>query len=149
IGDTMPLVRINSVATDIKEIEKIAVRTGDPAVYIRDVGRVEDATDIPIGCALVDGRRTVYIAVTKRADASTLSVVGEVKKALPAMKAVLPDDINVSFEFDQSGYVTRAMRNLAIEAALGAVLTGAMVLLFLRDWRTALVVVLNIPIAAM
>ncbi len=149
IEDKMPLVRINSVVTDIKEIEKIAVRVGDPAVYIRDVGHVEDATDIPTGCALVDGRRTVYIAVTKRADASTLSVVGEVKKALSAMKAVLPDDINVSFEFDQSGYVTRAMWNLVIEGALGAALTGVMVLLFLRDWRTALIVVLNIPLAVM
>ncbi len=149
IDDKMPLVRINSVASDIRDIEKIAIRTGDPAVYIRDVGRVEDGADIPTGYALVDGRRAVYIAVTKRADASTLSVVSEVKKALPSMKAVLPDDINVSFEFDQSGYVTRSMKNLAVEGALGAALTGLMVLLFLRDWRTALVVVLNIPLAVM
>ncbi len=149
LDDRMPLVQINSVATDIGDLEKIAVRTGNPAVYIRDVGRVADSVDIPTGYALVDGRRTVYIAVTKRADASTLSVVKEVKKALPAMKAVLPEDIDVSFEFDQSGYVTRAMTGLAIEAALGACLTGLMVLLFLRDWRTALVVVLNIPLAIM
>ncbi|OHE89712.1 MAG: acriflavin resistance protein, partial [Verrucomicrobia bacterium RIFCSPLOWO2_12_FULL_64_8] len=131
------------------ELEKIAIRMGNPAVYIRDVGHVADSVDIPTGYALVDGRRTVYIAVTKRADASTLSVVHEVKKALPSMRAVLPEDINVSFEFDQSGYVTRAMTGLAVEGALGACLTGLMVLLFLRDWRTALVVVLNIPLAIM
>jgi multidrug efflux pump subunit AcrB len=149
IADSMPLVQVNSIATDIRDLEKIAIRMGNPAVYVRDVGHVVDATDIPTGYGLVDGRRTVYIAVTKRADASTLSVVKEVRNALPAMRAVLPADVSVDFEFDQSGYVTRAMKGLAIEGALGACLTGLMVLLFLRDWRTALVVVLNIPLAVM
>ena len=63
------------------------------------------------------------------------------------MQAVLPDDIKVSFEFDQSPTVTNAVRSLATEGALGAVLTGLMVLLFLRDWRSVIVVVLNIPFA--
>ena len=100
----------------------------NPTVYLRDVATVQDATDIPAGYALVNGRRAVYILVTKRADASTLSVVNNVKEALPKMQAVLPDDIKVSFEFDQSPTVTRAMRSLATEGALGAVLTGLMVL---------------------
>src|SRR5438445_11369086 len=63
------------------------------------------------------------------------------------MQAVLPDDITVSFEFDQSPTVKRAMSSLATEGALGAILTGLMVLLFLRDWRSVIVVVLNIPFA--
>src|SRR5262249_2326800 len=108
-----------------------------------------DAADIPTGYALVDGQRRVYIAVTKRADASTLAVVNEVKKTLPLIQAALPQGIKISFEFDQSGYVTRSMKNLTLEAGLGAVLTGLMILLFLRDWRTALIVVLNIPLAVM
>ena len=60
---------------------------------------------------------------------------------------MLPDDIEVSYQFDQSPYVTRAISGLAFEGALGALLTGLMVLLFLRSWRSALVVVLNIPLA--
>jgi multidrug efflux pump subunit AcrB len=91
----------------------------------------------------------VYILATKRADASTMSVIDEIKNALPKMQAELPDDIRVSFEFDQSPYVTRAIESLMTEGALGAVLTGLMVLLFLRDWRSALVVVVNIPLAIM
>ena len=75
------------------------------------------------------------------------SVVNNVKAALPSMQAVLPDDIKVSFEFDQSPTVTNAVRSLATEGRLGAVLTGLMVLLFLRDWRSVIVVVLNIPFA--
>ena len=78
---------------------------------------IEDSTDIPTGYALVNGRRAVYILVTKRADASTLAVVNEVKANLPKMQAVLPDDIDVSFEFDQSPYVTRAMWGVGTEGA--------------------------------
>ena len=148
IGKMMPIVPINSLVRQVKELETIPIRPGqNPAVYLRDVATVQDATDIPTGYALVNGRRAVYILVTKRADASTLSVVHNVKEALPKMQAVLPDDIKVSFEFDQSPTVTNAVRSLATEGALGPILTGLMVLLFLRDWRSVIVVVLNIPFA--
>ena len=148
IGKLMPIVPVNSLVRDVKELENIPVRVGaNPSVYIRDLATVHDASDIPAGYAIVNGRRAVYILVTKRADASTLSVVASVKEALPKMQAVLPDDIKVSFEFDQSPTVTSAMRSLAIEGGLGAILTGVMVLVFLRDWRSVVVVVLNIPFA--
>ncbi len=148
IGKMMPIVPINSLVREVKELENIPIRIGEnPAVYLRDVATVHDASDIPAGYALVNGRRAVYILVTKRAEASTLSVVQNVKQTLPRMQAVLPDDIKVSFEFDQSPTVTGAVRSLATEGALGALLTGLMVLLFLRDWRSVIVVVLNIPFA--
>ncbi len=148
IGKKMPIVPVNSLVRQAKDLESIPIRIGeDPGIYLRDVATVQDASDIPAGYALVNGRRAVYILVTKRADASTLSVVENVRQALPSMQAVLPDDIKVSFEFDQSPTVTRAVKSLATEGALGAVLTGLMVLLFLRDWRSVVVVVLNIPFA--
>jgi multidrug efflux pump subunit AcrB len=148
IGRLMAMVPINSLVRDAKELENIPIRVGaNPSVYIRDVATVHDASDIPAGYALVNGRRAVYILVTKRADASTLSVVRNVKDALPRMQAVLPDDIRVSFEFDQSPTVTAAVKSLATEGALGALLTGLMVLVFLRDWRSVIVVVTNIPFA--
>ena len=68
---------------------------------------------------------------------------------MPAMQAVLPPDIHVSYEFDQSPYVTRAIWGVVSEGALGAVLVGLMILCFLRDWRSALIVLLNIPLALM
>jgi multidrug efflux pump subunit AcrB len=144
-----PMVPVNSVVgADIKELEKIPVRLGtDPTVYVGDIGYVVDDADIPTGYGLVNGKRSVYILVTKRADASTLSVVNEVKAKLPEMQAVAGQDIKVQFRFDQSPYVTRAIQGVGIEALLGAFLTGVMVLLFLRDWRSVIVVVLNIPFA--
>src|ERR1700732_3970764 len=147
-GDLMPMVPVNSVVSDIKELNSIPIRSqGTQTVFLRDIGLVEDSADIQTGYALVDGRRTVYIPVTKRADASTLAVVVLWRENLPRFQSVLPDDIEVSYQFDQSPYVTRAIAGIAFEGALGAVLTGLMVLLFLRDWRSALVVVLNIPLA--
>jgi multidrug efflux pump subunit AcrB len=147
IQDQMPIVPVNAMVKDPKELGNIPLRPGE-SVFLRDVApRIEDSSDIPTGYALVDGRRAVYLLVTKRADASTISVVNQVKANLPRMKAVLPDDIDVHFEFDQTPYVTRSMWGLGTEGLLGAGLTGLMVLLFLRDWRSVLVVVLNIPFA--
>lgn len=148
IGGMMPIVPTNAVAPDVKQLEAVPVRSdGARTVYVRDVGSVADAADTQVGYALVNGRRTVYIPVTKRADASTLAVVDLVKANLPRFQAVVPNGVKVSYEFDQSPYVTRSIKGLTIEGLLGAGLTGLMVLLFLRDWRSVLVVVLNIPLA--
>lgn len=146
VQDRMPVVAANAMVVQPSELGNIPIRPG-ANVYLRDLGVIEDSTDTTTGYALVNGRRAVYILVTKRADASTLAVVNEVKANLPKMQAVLPDDIKVSFEFDQSPYVRNAIWGVGLEGLLGAVFTGLMVLLFLRDWRTVVVVVLNIPLA--
>src|ERR1700686_671514 len=148
IGDLLPMVPVNSVVGDFKGLNNIPIRSqGTQTIFIRDIGSVEDGADIQTGYALVNGHRTVYIPITKRADASTLAVVQAIKANLPRFQSVLPDDMEVSYQFDQSPYVTRAIGGLFFEGALGVVLTGLMILLFLRDWRSALVVALNIPLA--
>src|SRR2546429_269127 len=118
-----------------------------PTVYLRDIGTVENGTDIVVGYAHVNGKRTVYIPVTKRSDASTLAVVRRVREALPRMKAVAPDDVDIRLEFDQSKFVVNAIKGLMTESALGAFLTAVMVLLFLRDWRSSVIVIVTIPFA--
>lgn len=150
IGDSYPMVPINSVVKDPQQLATIPIRTGSNPVFLRDVGFIQDAADAPAGYALVNGRRAVYILATKRADASTLSVINNIKDALPKMKEALGADgegIDVRFEFDQSPYVTKAVEGVALEGLLGAGLVGLMILLFLRDWRSSLIVVLNIPLA--
>jgi len=113
----------------------------------RDIGTVSDSTDVPTAYALVNGRRAVYIPVTKRPDASTLNVVSEVKANLGRFQALVPDDIAVSYELDQSRNVAAALQSVLREAILGALLTGLAVLLFLRDWRSSAIVVITIPFA--
>ncbi len=106
---------------------------------------MEDGADITTGYALVNGKRSIYLPVTKSADASTWEVVQNLKKALPRFQSQLPEDVALSYEFDQSVYVINAVKSLISEGAIGAILTGLMVLLFLGDRRGALIVVLTIP----
>ena len=110
-GDMIPMVPVNSVVGDIRGLGDVPIRSdGTRTIFIRDIGTVEDSSDIETGYAIVNGRRTVYIPVTKRADASTLSVVNLVKENLPKFQSVLPEGVKVSYQFDQSPYVTRAIR---------------------------------------
>ena len=148
VGDQTRISPVNSVVTTVNELLELPIRTGaGPTVFMRDVGSVSDSTDIPTAYALVNGRRAVYIPVTKRPDASTLTVVSEVKANLGRFQALVPDDITVSYELDQSDNVRAALQSVLREAILGALLTGLMVLLFLRDWRSSLIVVTTIPFA--
>lgn len=139
---------MNSVVTDIQDLANLPVRTGSgPSVFMHDIGTVEDGSDISLGYALVNGRRTVYLPVTKRADASTLDVVREVKASMGRFANVLPSDVQVSYEFDQSSRVSKSLASLIWEGVLGALLTGLMVFLFLREWRSAFIVTASIPLA--
>jgi multidrug efflux pump subunit AcrB len=103
LGDLYPIVPVNAVVKNIKDLEGVLLkRTDNQEFYLRDIATVEDGADIVTSYGLVNGRRTVYIPVTKRADASTLSVVNLVKKNISRFQSVLPDEVKVSYEFDQS-----------------------------------------------
>ena len=148
-GETNRIARTNAaLGGDLSELLSTPIRpVSGTTIYLRDIGTIENGTDIITAYAHVNGKRTVYIPVTKRADASTLAVISAVKAAIPEFKKVVPDDVDVSLQFDQSPFVTNSLRGLIIEGLLGAGLTGLMVLIFLRDWRSALIVVMNIPFA--
>ena len=148
-GDLLRFASTNAaLGANIAELLDTPLRLGSgPTVYLRDIGTIADSTDVVVGYAHVDGKRTVYIPVTKRADASTLSVIQNVRQALPRMRNVAPEDVKIDLVFDQSGYVVSALKGLIQEGLLGACLTGLMVLLFLRDWRSALIVIITIPFA--
>lgn len=113
IGDLNRIAPLNATVAEAAELNGVPIRQGAGArVYLRDVGYAEDAADILTSYALVDGRRAVYIAATKRADASTLDVVQQIKGALASFQGAIPEDIKVSFELDQSFYVANALQAL-------------------------------------
>lgn len=150
IGDKTLMTPVNSLIDKPSDFLNIPVRVGSgPTVFIRDIGTVEDAADITVGYALVQGRRAVYIPVVKKSDASTLSVVNNIRQSLPALQNAIPEDVRISYEFDQSTYVTNSLKSLITEGVLGALLTGLMVLLFLKDWRSVIIVVVTIPISVL
>ncbi|MCO5236966.1 MAG: efflux RND transporter permease subunit [Chitinophagaceae bacterium] len=146
LDNTTYITTINSLVQQIEEFADIPVmaKNGVP-VLVKDVARVADGTDITVDYALINGKRSVYIPVVKTADASTWDVVKDLKIKIPEIKDLLPEDVNISYEFDQSVFVANAVKSLMTEGALGALLTGLMVLLFLRDLRSSLIVVITIP----
>ncbi|MBX9569715.1 MAG: efflux RND transporter permease subunit [Candidatus Obscuribacterales bacterium] len=147
-ADEHRIASLNSTVLDIHELDKIPLRIGQGVpVLLGDVATVLDDMDIATGWALVNGRRTVFMTISKLAESSTVDVVKRVKEALPKMRSAIPQDIKVSFDFDQSIYVTEAIHGLAFESLIGSALTGLMVLLFLKDIKSAFIVVLTIPIA--
>jgi multidrug efflux pump subunit AcrB len=146
VKDQMPLVPTNAAVVNVAEFGNIPLQSGRN-VYLRDVATVADATDLNYGYALVDGHRSVYIPVVKKNTSSTLTVVSEIRAALPRFKNVLPEGVDIRYEFDESPAVVAAIKSVATEGAIGAGLTGLMILLFLQDWRSVIVVVFNIPMA--
>jgi multidrug efflux pump subunit AcrB len=148
IGTAHTLVTTDSTVTQINDLLGVPLRLGSGAsVYIRDVGSVSDSSDLLAGYALLNGKRTIYIPVTKRPDASTLTVVQEVRQNLSRFQSLVPEDIKITYEFDQSQYVRNALMSVLREGIIGALLTGLTLLLFLRDWRSSLIVVITIPFA--
>lgn len=148
-GDLTRMAVSNAVITaDFSELNNAPVRTGSgTTVYLRDVGVTENGTDVVTGYAHVNGKRTVYIPITKRAQASTVDVIQRVRENISTFRKVVPDGVDVRVEFDQSVYVQSALRNLTNEGLVGALLTGLMALLFLRNWRGALIVMITIPVS--
>jgi multidrug efflux pump subunit AcrB len=171
--DSMPQVCNNATLVDIKHIGDIPVKLG-LNVYMRDVATLIDDTDITYGYAMVNGKTSVWMPVIKKPEGSTLDVVADVRKGLQmfsdatnstmkerrklrlqqagqsAAAAAVDnesDQVKVTFEFDESPTVLAAVESVATEGAIGASLTGLMILLFLRDLRSVIVVVSNIPLA--
>jgi multidrug efflux pump subunit AcrB len=148
IDSTMYIASMNSQEETVKDFGDIPITTnGVNMITAKDIGTIEDASDIVADYALVNGKRSVYFPIVKTASASTWDVVQGLRAEIPEMQSLLPEDVRLSYEFDQSVFVMNAAKSLMTEGILGAVLTGLMVLLFLRDWRSSLVVVITIPVA--
>jgi multidrug efflux pump subunit AcrB len=146
IGDFNYLTPANTTIKNISDFGDIPLyKNGVQTVFMRDVATIEDGADVTQGYALINGKRSVYLPITKSSSASTWEVVQNLKKALPRFQGLVPPDVKLSFVFDQSIYVINAVKSLVEEGAIGAILTGLMVLLFLGDRRGALIVIMTIP----
>ncbi|MFT4523623.1 MAG: CzcA family heavy metal efflux pump [Bacteroidia bacterium] len=124
----------------------VAYRNGNP-VYIKDIGYASDASVIQTNIARVDGKEQVYLPIFKRAGANTIESVEAVKKAIPGLKERMPDDVQLNVIFDQSSYVRNSISGL-INAGLGGLILVVLVLiLFLGNFRSALIVSISLPMS--
>src|SRR5258708_2561329 len=146
MGDKNYITPTNSTIRTIKDFADIPLfKGGVQNLYLRDVATIEDGADVSVGYGLVNGKRSVYLSIAKSADASTWEVVQKLKADMPKMQVQLPEDVHLTYAFDQSVYVINSVKSLISEGAIGAILTGLMVLLFLGDLRGALIVIMTIP----
>src|SRR6185437_2407833 len=146
IKDSMPLVANNATVADIQKLGEIPLKTGQN-VYLHDVAKISDDTDITYGYALVNGSKSVYLPIIKKDTGSTLTVVADIRKSMQLFRDAVPKSVAVNFEFDESPTVIAAVESVATEGLIGACLTGLMIMLFLGDMRSVIVVVSNIPLA--
>ena len=146
VKDAMPFVANNATVGDIQKLGSIPLRL-ERNVYLRDVATIQDYVDITYGYALVNGKNSVYLPIIKKDTGSTLTVVADIRKSMKLFRDAVPKDVSVTFQFDESPTVVAAVKSVATEGLIGAGLTGLMILLFLRDLRSVIVVVSNIPLA--
>jgi len=140
----------NSQVPTTQQINDMPLKTvNNASVLVRDVGQAKDAQQIQTNIVRVDGQRSVYLPILKQGgDSNTIAVVNGIKDALRNLVDV-PKQLVTKVVFDQSVFVKVAIENLLHEGAIGLVLTGLMVLLFLGSMRATAAVFLSIPLSAL
>jgi multidrug efflux pump subunit AcrB len=148
IGNTQYTVRTNATPATIDDLNMIPVKFVNGAtIFLKDVAQVRDGSLVQQNIVRQDGRRSVLLSVIKNGNASTLTVVNGVKKALEAARAAAPAGLHINELFDQSVFVTSSVKGVLREGAIAAGLTALMILVFLGSWRSTLVVMISIPLA--
>jgi multidrug efflux pump subunit AcrB len=147
-GGTQYVIRLNSTPEAVTALNSIPVKivNGSP-ILLRDVAYVRDGGPPQQNIVRDNGHRAVLLTILKNGEASTLSVVNNVKRLLTTIRAAAPPDLTITPLFDQSVFVAGAIADVAREAAIAAALTGLMILLFLGSWRSTLIVLVSIPLA--
>jgi CzcA family heavy metal efflux pump len=120
---------------------------GSP-VRVKDIGTVTDSSDIQTNIVRTDGVRSVYLRVNKQPAANTVEVVDALRKALPNMVGI-PPGVKLGLSFDQSIYIRQSISNLMEQAWHGSLLAAAVILIFLRNLTSTLIISVAIPLSIM
>jgi len=148
IGSLEYNVLTNASPTRIEDLQRIPIRVvGGQPVTIGDVAQVSDSFATQVNIVHVDGRRATYLAILKHADASTLAVVESTRAALPSIRAVAPQGMELKITFDQSLFVRGSIQAVLREAVIASVLVSIMILVFLGSLRSVALVSTSIPLS--
>jgi len=148
MGTTEYNITMNASPLKIEEFNAIPITVvGNFTVYLGDVARVSDSYAEQANIVLVNGKRATYLAILKHADASTLAVIEATKQALPLIKETAPEGIELKIDFDQSIFVRAAIGGVVREAIMASILVSLMILIFLGNWRSMVIVIISIPLA--
>ncbi len=148
IADREYNITMNSSPSVVEQFVNIPIKSQDGRlVTIGDVGKVTDSYADQTNIVHVNGRRATYMAILKHSDASTLAVVDAAREALPGIKAVAPNGLDLKIDFDQSLFVRGAIKSVLREAIISSLLVSLMIGLFLGSWRSVVIVCTSIPLA--
>jgi CzcA family heavy metal efflux pump len=141
-------VEMNGSTNTIAELNNIPIKTVNGAtVYLRDVAFVSDGYSPQTNIVRMDGQRGVLMSVFKTGGSSTLDIVARLYALLPQLKSTLPPALVITPLFDQSIFVRAAVQGVIREALIAACLTALMILLFLGNWRSTLIIAISIPLS--
>src|SRR5579871_262317 len=148
IGDIQYNVEMNGSPDTVAELNDLPVTTKNgTTTYIHDVAYVRDGFSPQTNVVRQDGLRGTLLTVMKNGGASTLDIVANIKQMIPRIAENLPDDLVIKTLFDQSLFVRAAIEGVVKEALIAACLTAAMILLFLGNWRSTLIIAISIPLS--
>jgi multidrug efflux pump subunit AcrB len=148
IGNKQYIVSVNSTPPSVRDLNNIPIKQVNGAtIYLHDVGHVRDAWAVQQNIVRADGKRSVLITIIKNGDASTLDVVNAVKAALPDIRKAAPPGMNIKELFYQSFFVSSEIDSVLREGAIAAGLTALMIIIFLGNWRSTLIVLVSIPLS--
>jgi CzcA family heavy metal efflux pump len=141
-------VQLNGSPRTIEHFNAIPVKTiGSTTVYLRDVAQVSDGFTPQTNIVRLDGHRGTLVTILKAGSASTLDVVSGIRKLLPRVEATLPEGLRIQPLADQSIFVRASISGVIREAVIAACLTGLMILLFLGNWRSTIIIAISIPLS--
>jgi multidrug efflux pump subunit AcrB len=148
IGDFEYDVEINGSPRTVAELNQLPIKTvGSNTIYIHDVANVRDGFPPQTNIVHVNGMRAVLLSILKTGNASTLNVVSGIKAMLPQIAAGLPTELEMQPLADQSLFVRASIDGVIKEATIAACLTGLMILLFLGNWRSTVIIATSIPLS--
>ena len=150
IGALEYRVDLNGSTQTVAALNDLPIRSGaDGTVYVRDVAQVRDGYAPQMNVVRRDGKRAALLEIEKTGNASTLSIIAQIKALLPHVTAGLPASLHVQPISDQSLFVTSAIDGVLHEALIAACLTATMILLFLGSWRATLIIAVTIPLSVL
>lgn len=147
IGNREYAIRLNNSPETVNLFNNIPVKVSNTGTvtYMRDVASVHDGYAVQTNVVRHDGKRGLLLTILKNGSASTLDVVSNMKANLPRIQSIIPPEVKLSWLLDQSLFVRAAIESVLHEAAIAALLTGLMILLFLGSWRSTVIVCVSIP----
>jgi multidrug efflux pump subunit AcrB len=149
VGQFEYQVGLNASPPTLEELNAIPIKTlaNGTTIYIRDVAHVYNGSTPQTNIVRFNGQRSVLLTIQKAGNVSTLDIVQGIKNKIPELKQTVPPALNFSMLFDQSIFVSSAIEGVVRETVIAACLTAIMILLFLGDWKSTLIIAISIPLA--